>query len=177
MGLDITAYERVELKAADLTHDATWKLVDDLYDQDVRTLVLLSAKEYTERCAPMIAPAAGCVNVYTVSGETFDFRAGSYSGHGHFRRWLCGMAGIATPEQQWADPAKYAPLPFHELVNFSDCEGVIGSAAAAELAADFAAYQEQAERFAGDDKYFMRVYNDWRKAFELAQHGGAVRFG
>ena len=178
MGLDITAYAKVELKAADLQREAAWYLVDELYDQGIRTVAIYDSPEFTERAAPLVAPAAGLCNVYAIDGEMFEFRAGSYRGHGHFRRWLCTLAGIAAPEEQWAHPDKYAPLPFHELVNFSDCEGVIGSVACAELAKDFAAYQKQADAYnGGDAEYWQRVYSDWRKAFELAQHGGVVVFG
>ena len=177
MGLDITAYENVELKAADLEKQVAWELVDNLYGQGIRTISIWDTMAFSERAAPLVVPDNG-VNVYVVSGETFDFHAGSYSGHGRFRELLCEMAGIAAPDVQWTDPARYAPLPFHELVNFSDCEGVIGSAAAAELAKDFAAYQKQADAYnGGDAEYWQRVYSDWRKAFELAQHGGVVVFG
>ena len=177
MGLDITAYENVELKAADLEKQVAWELVDNLYGQGIRTISIWDTMAFSERAAPLVVPDNG-VNVYVVSGETFDFHAGSYSGHGRFRRWLCTLAGIAAPEEQWAHPDKYAPLPFHELVNFSDCEGVIGSVACAELAKDFAAYQKQADAYnGGDAEYWQRVYSDWRKAFELAQHGGVVSFG
>ena len=177
MGLDITAYAKAELKAADLQKEAAWELVDNLYGQGIRTISIWDTMAFSERAAPLVVPDNG-VNVYVVSGETFEFRAGSHRGHGHFRRWLCTLAGIAAPEEQWAHPDKYAPLPFHELVNFSDCEGVIGSVACAELAKDFAAYQKQADAYnGGDAEYWQRVYSDWRKAFELAQHGGVVVFG
>lgn len=179
MGLDIIAYEHVELKATGLQELTAGDLADELFEQGVDALLIGDAKEYTWRSAPMLAPAAGYVNLYIAGGETYTFRGGSYSGHGLFRRWLCDMAGIATPEQQWSDPDKFAPLPFHELVNFSDCEGVIGSAACVELAADFAAYQERAELASPltmGGAQFLRIYNCWRKAFELTQCDGAILF-
>ena len=88
MGLDITAYENVELKAADLEKQVAWELVDNLYGQGIRTISIWDTMAFSERAAPLVVPDNG-VNVYVVSGETFEFRAGSHRGHGHFRRWLC----------------------------------------------------------------------------------------
>jgi hypothetical protein len=92
-----------------------------------------------------------------------------------------------TPEPVWAD--EEAKGPFTELINFSGCEGYIGPVVAAKLAKDFADYQQRAEEYAanqgepdhgsedwsGDE--WLEVYNDWRRAFEMAADGGAVIFG
>jgi hypothetical protein len=64
--------------------------------------------------------------------------------------------------------------PFSELIHFSDCEGVIGTAVSKKLAADFAAFDEKAKA-AGNERYYAK-YQEWRKAFEMAANGGAVDF-
>ena len=175
MGLDITAYERLELKAQDLDDEKAYDLVDELWDAGTQTITLHHSEDYIERSAPLVAPSAkGLITVYVCSGEELDFRAGSYGGHNAFREWLCRLASIPEPRTQWAAPEKYAGLPFFELVNFSDCEGVIGADAAAELAKDFAVYQAQAN--AANDEWFTPLYAKWRRAFEIASKGGCVQF-
>lgn len=65
--------------------------------------------------------------------------------------------------------------PFWELINFSDCEGIIGPVVSAKLARDFQEYQEKANSQLTD--YDLERYNSWRQAFELAAENGVVRFG
>ncbi len=175
MGLDIVAYERLELKAQDMDEREVYDLVEKLWDDGVQSVTLWPSMDFTERAAPLVVPSAkGKATVYACSGAELDFRAGSYGGYGAFREWLCRLASIPEPRVQWAAPEKYAGLPFFELVNFSDCEGVIGSIACAELAKDFATYQEQAN--AANDEWLTPLYAKWRQAFELAAKDGCVRF-
>jgi len=66
--------------------------------------------------------------------------------------------------------------PFWELINFSDCEGVIGADVSAKLHADFVAYRGRASAFAkGDQQWFVR-YCAWEEAFRHASDGGCVDF-
>ena len=60
------------------------------------------------------------------------------------------------------------------MINFSDCEGVIGPKTSAKLAKDFAEFQAQAD--AHPDDWFRDLYTTWRRAFELASDDGAVGF-
>ena len=175
MGLDIIAYEHLELKAQDIPESEVYALTESLCDAGTQTVTLWHSMDFIERAAPLLAPSAkGLATVYAASGTEYNFRAGSYGGHGAFREWLCELASIPAPRAQWAESEKHAGLPFFELVNFSDCEGVIGATAAAELAKDFALYQAQAD--AANDEWFTPLFAQWRKAFELAAKGGGVRF-
>ena len=117
--------------------------------------------------------------------DSFGFRAGSYSGYNEWREMLARLVGypeaphpsprrageMSNAASVWNDPK---PGPFVELINFSDCEGVIGPRTSAKLAKDFAAYQAKAD--AHPDDYFRAKYADWRKAFEMAADNGAVYF-
>lgn len=94
-------------------------------------------------------------------GATHWFCAGSYSGYNRWRSALDALRGVDS-------------AAFEELIWFSDCEGTIGTAVSAKLAADFAAYQPKAD--AHPDDYFRRKYAEWRHAFEMAADGGAVSF-
>lgn len=113
---------------------------------------------------------------YRVDGELMGFRAGSYSGYNDWRERLCQMVNHYSPQSLWEhrdDPAVQA-LPFYPLIDFSDCEGVIGSVAAARLAADFEAYQTRADRHT--DEWFREKYQLWRRACELAADDGFIDF-
>lgn len=78
------------------------------------------------------------------------------------------------PQVVWQNPMGYAGRPFYELIDFSDCEGVIGPEVSAKLAKDFADWDEQAKRTLDDYDYEM--YSNWHKAFKIASDGGAVIF-
>ncbi|MBU8594050.1 hypothetical protein [Bacillus subtilis] len=102
--------------------------------------------------------------VYTWE-ESFSFRAGSYSGYGWWRRKL---------EEFKGDTA------FQELINFADNEGTIGPVVSKKLAKDFNEHADAAREYArtlGDTgEVWLYLYDDWKKAFEMAAENGAVDF-
>lgn len=104
------------------------------------------------------------------ANDSMGFRAGSYSGYNRWREKLAALVGV-IPRELWENPK---PGPFAELINFSDCDGVIGTAISKKLAADFAEHQANAD--AHEDAWFRDGYAMWRKAFEMASDGGAVQF-
>ena len=115
--------------------------------------------------------------------DSEGFHTGAYSSYNRWRDQLAELAGYQLTkymqygqEQQSHAAAcwKGAEGPFSELINFSDCEGVIGAAVSAKLAKDFADFQAKAD--AHQDERFRNKYAEWRKAFEMAADGGAVRF-
>ena len=64
--------------------------------------------------------------------------------------------------------------PFWELINFSDCEGTIGTVAAKKLLADFYAYYDASIQM--EEKY-IKLYDRFHEAFLIASQNGAVCFG
>lgn len=106
------------------------------------------------------------------SEDSFGFRAGSYGGYSEWRNQLAKLAGYSSAEQCWQTPEK--PGPFYELINFSDCEGVIGPETSKKLAEDFATFGHVASLH--EDEYFRAKYQDWKKAFEFASENGCVDF-
>jgi hypothetical protein len=169
MGLDITAYEKVELVRPRPEGGYT----DAEYDDD--TKITLYVEEH------FAAAADGLISgLYTTSGKRHGFRAGSYGGYNTWRRMLAALVGT-TPRDVRNDPK---PGPFVELINNSDVEGAIGPLTSAKLARDFAEWQSRADAFEpetgvhgdGDDlaRSFRERYAEWRKAFELAAGSGAV---
>ena len=84
------------------------------------------------------------------------------------------MVHGVMPRTIWENEEAYEGLPFFELINFSDCEGILGAPVCAKLAADFAKYQERANT--SHDEWWREKYAGWRRAFEMAADNGCVEF-
>jgi hypothetical protein len=153
MGLDITAHSKLQREE------------DQTKDRDDYEIKVWHNDSFPGRCDDI---AEG---YYTSAGEEVDFRAGSYSSYNHWRNELAKLAGYESASAVWS---KIAVGPFIELIDFSDCEGAIGTAVSAKLAKDFAEHQPKAD--AHPDERFRELYATWRKAFELASDAGAVQF-
>jgi len=91
--------------------------------------------------------------------SSWGFCAGSYGGYG---QWRQGLAAMGKPG-------------FGKLINFSDCEGIIGTTVCAELAVAFDAHATAATYHEGE--WWQAKYDTWRRAFrEAADTGGWVDF-
>ena len=152
MGLDITAY-------SDIT------LVDEAEDGEEGVAFLYANRDFPNHNEG--------IEGYYRYGSEYDFRAGSYSGYNEWRRQLARLAGYASDRAVWEQPDLEGP--FVELINFSDCEGVIGPKLCAKLAKDFADFQDAADSVE-DGLFFTELFNHWRTAFEIGADGGAVQF-
>lgn len=115
--------------------------------------------------------------------EDTSFRAGSYSGYNWWREHLCKFALGCEPGELWEDPEDFEGKPFVELINFSDCEGAIGPRTSAKLAADFASHEPRVASWAEahieepDNRgYFIELFGEWKRGFELAAQNGFLIF-
>lgn len=173
MGLDITYYKN--LKEIACVFDADGEPIDTKTGDPL--------EEYFQPHVNKDFPtrADGLKDKAVYEGEHVGgFRAGSYGGYNQWREQLAELAGYAPAESgdrgirfdagAWAAGSG----PFFELINFSDCEGVIGATISAKLAKDFAEFQSKAD--AHEDEWFKKLYAEWRTAFETAQQFGAVDF-
>lgn len=177
MGLAVTAYSGI---AFALLGEGVDQDGDVLDDQDYFGLYV--NPHYPAQAADLpLAPGEDqrfCV--CSAYRERMGIRAGSYSGYGYWREQLAELAGYPAMAYEGEDPshtsgASMLPYgPFHELIDFSDCEGSIGPLASAKLAQDFADFQPLADAHA--DERFRDLYAQWRAAFEMAAQGGAVSF-
>jgi len=162
MGLDVTAFEKV-VYVGDF--DA---------DNPGDTVRLYSSPDFPKQADGMKSGA------YTVNGGEYDRVSMSYSTYNRWREALAKLAGYLpvrsryTPEPSHAAGAWATDHgPFWELINFSDCEGLIGAATAKKLADDFAKYDDAAIKLDGD---FYYKYTEFASCFKLASNGGAVKF-
>jgi hypothetical protein len=184
MGLDITAYSK--LTKLDCVYDADGEPIDPA------TRKPLDWHDYTRVYINPDFPGRADEFEHKACyayDESHGFRAGSYGGYNDWRERLATLAeypaveyervpGYEPSKQLRRDAAAWQGLcegmPFVELVNFSDCEGTIGTAVSKKLAQDFAEWDERAKAI--DDTRFYERYCEWRKAFELAADSGAVHF-
>lgn len=178
MGLDITAYK--QLTKIDCVFDAQGEPIHP----ETREELKYDFRAYVSTGFPGRAGMIEDRAIYSAV-DRHGFRAGSYGGYNQWRDELAKLAGYpAKPVdryntgnvQQRHDQGAWDADsgPFWELINFSDCEGVIGSEVSAKLAKDFAEHQGAAD--AHEDEYFRERYKEWRKAFEMASDNGAVDF-
>ena len=128
----------------------------------------------------------------TPESENGGFCAGSYSGYNQWRNQLAVVAGYESAEKVWEDcnlPASFnirlfklkeidgqeieRMKPFYELINFSDCEGLIGPEICKKLYQDFVDFEDKAKE---QDEYFYERYTNWKEAFRVASDNGLVAF-
>lgn len=111
------------------------------------------------------------------------FLSASYGYYNRMRDRLAEIAGCPLEQYEQYGRIKEshciacwngAKGPFSELINFSDCEGVIGARVSAKLAKDFSDFQDKAD--ASNDAQFLQFYNSMKAAFETASDNGAVQF-
>lgn len=121
----------------------------------------------------------------TLKTEGHGFRAGSYGGYNQFRNSLCVAIHGVEVEEFWSNDV-YKGTAFYELLDFSDCEGVIGVEESKKLHSEFLLHRDTfknyIENIDGDEdgfmeEYFMEKYDDWTLAFKISSQQGALLFG
>jgi hypothetical protein len=180
MGLDIPAasclryarpipegdeFDRLEEEA-----DAQDKCLDELY-----FLLYPNDPDWEEHLSGM-RPG---LYEYTPATEQHSFRAGPYGGYNWWREHLSRFALGVKPNAVWENPRRFAGRPFAELINFTDCDGRIGTRLAAKLVADFRAQADRAAAYAAtieQGQSFLENYRDFARAFALAAQEGALAF-
>lgn len=168
MGLDITAYKNLVKVKNPLIDE-----YGDLINWDTEWIPGASM-EWSEKHFPGRGEGIDVDSVYTWE-EKFDFRAGSYSGYGWWRRTLDKFRMGYLDFKRFSEDN-----PFEELINFADNEGVIGYVVASKLYNDLLRYEKDAEKFSktlfADGDWWFDKYKEWKRAFEFASQNGAVDF-
>ena len=104
--------------------------------------------------------------------EEFDFRAGSYSGYNKFRNELCISANNIQDKKLWT--SKNEAFKFYWLINFTDCDGYIGTSYCKILYDEFVKYENEVK--SNLNEYFHKTYDNFKEAFRLASDNGLVSF-
>jgi len=179
MGLDITAYRK--LTKLDAVFDAD----GDPINPETREALDYDLKVYANFDFPGREDGLEDRAVYSAE-DSMGFRAGSYGGYNAWREELAKLAGYPLTDytiygrtERRHDAGAWAASagPFWELINFSDCEGIIGPVVSEKLAKDFAEFDERAKAHAASrNDWFYPLYQTWRQAFDMAADGGAVDF-
>lgn len=181
MGLDIMAISNLEKKHK-LTEEQE-ALPWEFQQKKKKTRIVIDATPYGSehggynRCEDM----EGGKYAETEKTTEHHFRAGSYSGYGRFRKLLSeGLAGV-DPDTLWNNPELYRDATMFEMINFSDCEGILGTGVCQKLYPQFVANREKFESFLnaafGDTdlaRWEMGTYDDFMEAFKLGSQNGIV---
>ena len=164
MGLDISAYSKMKLMENP-------SLDDEGYFDEYEGTQIWTNDDFPGREAPFIDRG-----VYTYD-DYVGFRAGSYGGYNYWRQSLASLFGYTKPDGtvNWDNLPEEGP--FIELINFSDCEGTLGTVVCKKLLHDFEMYDNLASQTKFDeDGYWYSKYVEWNEAFHLASDDGAVCF-
>lgn len=163
MGLDIIAYSN--LKKNEYLSSISNEEKEEL---DESYLIMSPVLTEIDKAFP------GRAEPLKYNGDVYDcenyewINIGSYSTYGWFR-W----ALEAFSENRDC---------FNELIDFSDCEGIIGSIVSKKLYEDFSSNAESFEQWvhlkfdAYDSELLLQMYRKFESAFEIAKDGGAVEF-
>jgi hypothetical protein len=190
MGLDITAIS--EISPVDLP-EGMEKWSDEYYDWEAEQGMTLWSV-YRDSNFSMQGEGLPDSDLVSSEGESYSFRAGSYSGYGEWRNDLALAAGYeGGSEGVWnqVDRRGMTGRPFEELINFPDNDGLIGPVISEKLYNDFVT-QEKAimhtidwwylkmvpeKEYDGDEvNWFKTKYNDWKVTFDVARNNGMVIF-
>jgi hypothetical protein len=121
---------------------------------------------------------------YAETDETTEhhFRAGSYSGYNTFRKLLSKGVAEVDVDTLWGNEDQYKDSPMFEMINFSDCEGILGTGVCQKLYQQFVDNRVKFENYLkvefGQDvntvKWEMETYDNFSEAFRLGSQKGIV---
>jgi hypothetical protein len=178
MGVDITAYSKLELTEP---HDPD----DACYDDEplhIEAFVYVAHRRSGDGLAGLDDSYDGVLGGrhYAVTADTVELEicSISYSGYGYVRRELCWAVHGVEIEVMWGDESRRQD-PFMDLLYFADNAGTIGPVAAARLARDFSDETLRQRFIAISDVPGFPAgdwWDRWRRGAELAADGGLIRF-
>jgi hypothetical protein len=170
MGLDITAYEKLE---------ASYETVEDIEEGTAGYSL------YTHKETEFENSSTGLLldTYYDSTGEEYGFRAGSYGGYNQWRNQLSFIvnniyANDLYKEYQTFERIQEEGFKMAELIYFSDCDGYIGPEVCQKLYVEFRDNEQFAKDYAeqSNDEHFYVVYKDFLEAFKIVGDAGAVSF-
>lgn len=86
--------------------------------------------------------------------EDYGFRVGSYSYFNDFREEVARVVGFNLNEMVgFGGTIKWGDQAFKELINHSDCDGILDSADCDSLTEDFKKYDERMKEWLSEEHY------------------------
>lgn len=183
MGLDIVAYSKLEKESKKEIKEVLDKMLSNRFGDEV-----IEVREGDDiGRAQDLTPGSW---LKTNETEEHYFRAGSYSTYNQFRNHLSEALLGVPASSVWEDETSFEGKPGYEMINFSDCSGVIGWTEAQKLHNDLVVNREkfrdylyefydvdqqseiEAETHMVD--YMMGVYKNFILAFDYAKENGIV---
>jgi hypothetical protein len=116
--------------------------------------------------------------------ETADMSCGSYSSYNKFRNLLSlAILGVKA-ETAWESGDTYVNSPLWDIINFSDCEGIIDTTTSSKLLQEFKDSREafvkyiKADSEIGemDSEHYIDLYDSFINVFEVASENGFVQY-
>ena len=153
MGLDITAYKNIRIRELTKDEEGEYYFSNSGFKQS--NMPILENKE-----------------IQIEFDDVFDFRAGSYGGYNSFRNQLCLASNNISADELWK--SENENLKFYWLINFSDCEGYIGTDYCKILYDEFIKYEKEVKEKLSID--YHDKYDKFKEAFKLAFDNGLVNF-
>jgi hypothetical protein len=174
MGLDIVAYSRLIKEPAPEAKEVMEKLLTPMGEE-----VITVHESENNPWGFDLEPGAWLSTEETVEHH---FRAGSYSGYNQFRNMLSNALLGVPSDYVWEDEASFEGKPGYEMVNFSDCQGVISWSIAEKLYNDLVGNRIKFVEYVGsiygadndETEHLTYVYDNFITAFELAKNNGVV---
>lgn len=104
--------------------------------------------------------------------HSLDFRVGSYSTYSIFRKELCRLVHEVEPDVIWDSDDGRFERDFEYLINFSDCEGIIGPSACKRLLQDFEKWEDKVlDAWKDTGPRLYGNYIDFKQALEIGSEG------
>jgi hypothetical protein len=182
MGLDIMAISNLEkkYKMDDRVKSLSWQLRPKIKKTRIKidTTPYGSEQGGYNKCEDM----EGGKYAETDLTEEHHFRAGSYGSYNRFRRILSKAVVGVEPEIIWNNTGEYKNSPMFEMINFSDCEGILGTGVCKKLHPQFVENRERFGNYLMRELSYdgvaidweMRTYDDFTEAFRLGAENGIV---
>lgn len=165
MGLAINAYRQL-------------RLVDAKYDEETGDFISPTGEIlrgviglYPNSDFPNHTHLTETSRIHKDNGEPNSIRVGSYSYYYYWRVAIATLFGNNVGDRSWLNIEN---APFNELLNFSDCEGVITGGYLNKIQQDFNVYFELAEEKL--PTHYFETYCEIKEMFDFAAPNGVIIF-
>jgi hypothetical protein len=171
MGLDITAYSNIKIiekkmedkKLSGIDNQIINSLNNDDFDDYGHIYKVDNFKQSNMH---------NFENKNLIYEDEFCFRAGSYSSYNEFRNKLCLIANGISANDLWV--SNNENLKFYWLIDFSDCDGYIGTDYCKILYDEFCNNEKEIKPKLDD--WYSTIYDNFKQAFNLGANNGVVIF-